>query len=545
LYISFEDFSIDIEHEKDKFSKKDIRVLKSFDQLFPSTDPNGEGVLQCLEMYGFITPSKLQMHAIPAIAQSFQMTDSSPAGKSRAGKSCLIVQGPEQIGKTSSLVLALLGSLDTSLPACQAVVVSPKKQRDFEKYFNVFTLMHPAQCASSGARAAASFIEALCPEPENDEEQGGETPFGGLAEDPPPGSGPGWNPHWIAQEHETDEEILLQARKAHVIVGDPASLLRMCSKPDLNMEHVRVLVIDDAQLISADAQTLKGKEREDASQLDDVIKICQTLEVRSEHRLRYVISSQFTKGDASSDASKKTLRLLKNSLMKKKNLLSAGLTTTTMKAHKQVKHYVVQAPRRDWVRILKSLVSSLMFPRAIIFTDDQRRERLDMFLRDMKQQGLDVSVNLSNMRKFETKPQQAQQPPNQSPPGTGRYVSFNDKAEEGACSRVDDSAESRRTAVQEFSSGRSQFLFTTSEPAVCQLVLPKVKAVFHFDVPSDLLSIYGVRLLPLEQLEATQAQDQGVSILFVESAAKVADISKLFGVTFTDVPFEYIPQGPL
>merc|ERR1719247_701026 len=233
------------------------------------------------------------------------------------------------------------------------------------------------------------------------------------SEDKPPSSGPGWNPHWIAQQQETDEEILLQARKAHVIAGDPASLLRMCAKPDLNMEHVRVLLIDDVQLITADAQTLKGKEKEEGSQLDDVIKICQTLELRSENRLRYVILSQFVKDDAS----KKTLRLLKNSLMKKKNLLSAGLTTTTMKAHKQVKHYVVQAPRRDWVRILKSLVSSLMFPRAIIFTDDQRRERLDMFLRDMKQQGLDVSINLSNMRKFESKPQQ---PPIQSPSATSR-----------------------------------------------------------------------------------------------------------------------------
>jgi hypothetical protein len=60
-----------------------------------------------------------------------------------------------------------------------------------------------------------------------------------------------------------------------------------------------------------------------------------------------------------------------------------------------------------------------------------------------------------------------------------------------------------------------------------------------------MLSVYGVRLLPLEQLEPKQAQDQGVSILFVESASKVADISKLFGLTFTDMPFEYILQGPL
>merc|ERR1711981_1422924 len=103
-------------------------------------------------------------------------------------------------------------------------------------------------------------------------------------------------------------------------------------------------------------------------------------------------------------------------------------------------------------------------------------------------------------------------------------------------------SENRRLAVQDFSAGKSQFLFTTSEPVVCQLVLPKVKAVFHFDVPSDMLSVYGVRLLPLEQ-SAPSSAEAGVSILFVESPSKCTEIQKLFGITFTEMPFEYIPDS--
>lgn len=505
LYISFEDFSIDLEHEKDRGADTSgIRVLKTFQQLFEKSGPNGEGVLHCLELYGFNAPNKLQMHAIPAIVHA--VGPERESSTSRPGKSCVVIQGPPGIGKTSSLVLALLAAVDTSIPQCQAVVVTAKQARDFDKFFNVFTLMHAATCVTFSAENRGDAAS----------DDGREALQGSLGPE-------GWTPPWLGGTEETDEEQMLQARKAMVLAGDPSKILHLVSKPEVNMEHVRSLVIDDVGLVIEDAQNLKRGEGH-PSLLDEVIKICQTLQLRSERRLRYVILSEFLK----EDASKKTLRLLKNSLMKKKNLLSHGLTTTTMKAHKQVKHYTVQAPRRDWVRILKLLVSSLMFPRAIIYTDDYKPERIEFFLREMRLLDLEVSVNISSLRRYEnahTTPSHPESRPDEDAVASG-------------------DVESRRLAVQEFSSGRSQFLFTTSEPAVCQLVLPKVKAVFHLDVPADMLSVYGVRLLPLEQPERQVGlADPGVSILFVESTSKVTEISKLFGINFMVMPFDLIPES--
>jgi len=427
----------------------------------------------------------------------------SGGGSQRRDKACVVIQGPPEIGKTSCLVVALLAALDTAVSSCQAVVLTGSRKRDFEKYFNVFTLMHPATCVT--------FLPA-----KNDGGDG----------DKPPVLGPhGWQTPWLHDQSLEVDENMVQARKAHVLCGDPAQILRITGDASISMEHVRMLVIDDVGLLIDDAQNLKR----DGSQLqiDDVIKICQTLELRSENRLRYVVLSEFLK----EDAAKKTLRLLKNSLMRKKNLLSAGLTTTTMKAHKQVKHYLVQAKRHNWVKILRSLVSSLMFPRAIVYCDDHKVERIETYIREFRLNDVTVAVNISKSRRYDASAASA----------TSRQKERPEESEQAR--RQDDArqdSESRRQAVQDFSSGRHQFLFTTSEPAVCQLVLPKVKAVFHFDVPSDMLSVYGVRLLPLEQSQATA--ETGVSILFVESSSKCSEIAKLFGISFMDMPFEYIPD---
>merc|ERR1719235_408436 len=96
-------------------------------------------------------------------------------------------------------------------------------------------------------------------------------------------------------------------------------------------------------------------------------------------------------------------------------------------------------------------------------------------------------------------------------------------------SHVQSTIDSRRQAVQEFQGGRTQLLFATSEPAVCQIVLPKVSCVFHFDVPSDMLSVYGVRLLPLDSRQPMDA----VSVLFAENASsKVKELEKMFSIEF-------------
>lgn len=216
--------------------------------------------------------------------------------------------------------------------------------------------------------------------------------------------------------------------------------------------------------------------------------------------MTYVILSQGGDGHYS----RKVTRLLKSSVLKKKNLLSVQDMPTKLRMH--VKHYYVQAPRQEWTKIMAGLVRSLMFPRVIVFCDD-RKNGIEYFPNKMRTLNLDVSVNV----------------------GSG-----------------DTSDEIRRTALQDFSAAKTQFLFTTSEPSTCQIVLPKVSCVFHLDVPGDLLSVYGVRLLPLD----SQNRSDAVSVVFVENNGgpvnipntKIIDLEKLFGIKFMDMPFEFIPN---
>merc|ERR1712176_615895 len=204
----------------------------------------------------------------------------------------------------------------------------------------------------------------------------------------------------------------------------------------------------------------------------------------------------------------KVMRLLKNSLMKKKNLLGMESCPPPTKIIKGMKHYFAAAPRSEWVRVFAGLVQSLMFPRALIFCDESS---IGHFYKEMQDLGIAVSANL----------------PNASAKG--------------------DSGEIRRRAVQDFTANKSQFLLTHSEPAVCQIMLPKVSCVFHFGIPPHMPSVYGVRLLPLD---AKLVKDSA-SILLVESSKGskhgampqvVSNLSKLFSVSFNDMPWEFLPQ---
>merc|ERR1712032_647787 len=115
----------------------------------------------------------------------------------------------------------------------------------------------------------------------------------------------------------------------------------------------------------------------------------------------------------------------------------------------------------------------------------------------------------------------------------GIAVSANLPANKGS---GDSASDLRRRAVQDFTSNKSQFLLTHSEPAVCQIMLPKVSCVFHFGLPAHMPSVYGVRLLPLD---AKLVKDSA-SIPFVDDrkASKpgnpsiVNNLGKLFGVGF-------------
>merc|ERR1712190_405796 len=118
-----------------------------------------------------------------------------------------------------------------------------------------------------------------------------------------------------------------------------------------------------------------------------------------------------------------------------------------------MKHYYIKKAHSDWVSMFNGLVTTMSFPRALIFCDN---DRIDRYLEEMLAMGIAVSANL---------------------PGS--------------------SSESRQKALQDFTSNRTQFLLTHSEPAVCQILLPKVSCVFHFGIPSQTAAVYVSGSCPL------------------------------------------------
>jgi len=629
IHMSFCDCSIDIEQDHSSDASK-MSLCSDFRQLC-GEGGQADALLQCLEMYGFEKPWKLQQRAIPAILQVLGRQLNGLTGSAGKGKSCIVIQGPARIGKTSAVVLALIASIDPSIPRPQAILLTTSSKRDFDKYLSVFTLMQSV--------AFQSFME------EDDDDFREESPK------------------------------IKAALQSHILVGHPRKVLRLLSGvQSLCLDSVKALVIDDAEellystpppysaaatpdlrrtagqappgylgtglsggnssigggfssaagvvggasprgvlphlierslkgpfgsndgsaarppgtfggssSLSGDSGSSKlppgsfsglgslrpgnsvapsahngsglsgggpcsdcsaGRSSWGPSGLnghsgplgsglnsgcsnsgDDLVQICNVLECRQYSqnlsdtyhirkgdnqgpKLRYIILSQ----QLTDPASRKVLRLLKNSLMKKKNLLSVESCLPPTKLIKAMKHYYVLAPRTEWVHVFSSLVQSLMFPRALVFCDDEGGGPRG-FLKTMQALGLAVSANLPDV-----------------PGPRGEVLS---------------ASESRRRAVQEFTSNKSQFLLTRSEPAVCQLVLPKVSCVFHFGVPSQLPSVYGIRLLPLD----ANLVGDSASILFVEPStgasdgtpAIVAGIGKLFDIRFMDMPFEFLP----
>jgi len=268
------------------------------------------------------------------------------------------------------------------------------------------------------------------------------------------------------------------------------------------------------------------------SPIEDVVQIATVLECRqysqnmSEtygirtgqvegQQLRHILLTE----TLSDQASKKVMRLLKGSLLKKRNLLDGANCPPPTRLIKGMKHYYVAAPRNEWVRAFAGLVQSLLFPRALIFCDDSKI--IGQLYREMQDLGVAVSANL--------------------PPGCSGEKSGGESLTTN---------ELRRRAVQDFTANRTQFLLTHSEPAVCQIMLPKVSCVFHFGIPQNMPSIYGVRLMPLDAKLAKES----ASILLVDSTkaqkagstpSVVADLAKLFSINFMDMPWEFLPEAPM
>jgi len=488
-----------------------------------------DGLLQGLEMYGLKAPNRCQEHLIPVVLYFLGRHLEGIPDEKGSVRSCVSIQGAKS-GKTSSAVLASLAVIDPAIQQPQAILVSRSAKLEINKFLRVLALTN-------------SFSYQAFDRDET-----------GLDLDIDPAS-----PEAVA------------ARTAHVLVGHPGRLRKALSAgAGIPLDAVKVLVLDDADELfhgapgtsspednvspSKDSKSalrlsgLPSGERRGAvesetggnespqassprqgsrnlgkydsdshkqraatsafasSAIEDVVEICKLLDSAKAVKIPYLIISE----ESTDKATKKMMRMLKSSMSIKKNLLSVESCTPPMKLIKAMKHYYAEATSTEWVRIFAGLVQALTFPRALIYCDD---ENIHQYLREMQSMGIAVSANL---------------------PGA--------------------TAEARRCALGDFSANKTQFLLTHSEPAVCQIMLPKVSCVFHFGILSQLPSVYGVRLSPLDE----KLRKESASILLVAPDAgkgskdakagdlhpAVAKLQKVFSISFMDMPLEMLPSRP-
>jgi len=502
LQLNFNECSVDIAQPGAGKGGRHTGLCTSFRQLCGGEGSGRQGLLQSLELYGWTAPNKLQQHLVPVVLQFLgHQLDGRPDPQAEGGKGCIVVQGPPKVGKTSSVILSILAAIDPSIPQPQAILVSRSSKLDIDKYLRVFALMHTINYQS-------------------------------FSED--------WGP--AAEGSGRNSADVAAARAAHILVGQPWRILRLLSPENsIALDAVKVLVIDDAQELmhgtsratasGGTAMQLVGLPSASkpapepsvapepsllASPTEDVVQICNLLDLQ--HRtcngeVRHLIISE----QVTDSASRRMLKMLKSSLMNKKDLFSVESCPLPTKLIKSMRHYYAIAPRSDWVRIFAGLVQSFSFPRALVYCDN---EHIDEYLRDMQGMGVKVSANL---------------------PGA--------------------SDEARKKALQDFNNNKTQFLLSHSEPGVCQAMLPKISCIFHFGVLSQMPTMYGVRLLPIDERLAKES----TSILLVSDSPKAATgsssarkstkncaanqplvvpkLEKLFGINFTDMPREFLPCG--
>lgn len=508
-HLSVGECLIDLEQqEKGHITDKlNTSLCTDFHQLcIDGSESHATGLLKSLEMYGWDKPNKLQQHVIPITLRFLgkrlagQSGDHASAGK---GRSCIQVQGPAQAGKTSGVLLGVLASIDVEARMPQAIMISRSPKQDIDKFLRVFALMQDVNYQA--------FNEAL-------------------------------------KNASAESPEVKAAQSAHILIGHPTHVANVLSLPGapIPLNHVKVLVVDDAHELfhgsaaarsdsrapTASNLTLKGlpsgdkrsspisspppisspspgpggeggdqEQANPGASLEDVVRIVHAVEAKQySGNLRHVIMS-----DVITDkGSKKLMKLLKSSLLSKKNLLGVDNMPLPTKVIKAMKHYYAVATRSDWVRIFSGLVKTLSFPRALIYCDT---DFIGKYFQEMQDQGVAVSANL---------------------PGA--------------------STEVRQKALQDFTHNKTQFLITHSEPAVCQVVLPKVSCVFHFGIPTQNPTVYGVRLLPLEEKLAASS----ASIIVVDAPRRagkekvpsiVSKLEKKFGVSFMDMPLEFLPNS--
>jgi len=271
-------------------------------------------------------------------------------------------------------------------------------------------------------------------------------------------------------------------------------LLREAPSWGVDISNVQVLALDDAE--EAICQGL----------IDEVCEVCTILRHFSKQRLRHVILSHYLTNEA-----KSMMRCLRTSLVRQSNLFGIRAHRTQARA-KSVNHYYAVAPRARWPAMLAVLHHALSLPSGIIFDDESAdaRAHTRVALRSL---GVTASV----------------------------WNALQEQRSGARAAARDSSANTQKGPA---------FHLMPSDLVVLKVDLPQVRCVLHFEVPRRELSIYGLRLMCLEQQEVKKARktrgdilgSQSLSFLFVEEAEVVRELEKTFHIRMQEVPTEMLPQ---
>lgn len=390
----------------------------------------------------------------PSKFQTISIPAVSQSARRGCKKSYTFIQSQQGKGKSSSLVLGLLCEIKRS-GRLQAVIMALDSCQDIEKYFSIFSAMDPVrvECMES-------------PEPESSD--------------------------------------LKKAENCQVLIGHPkrvcALLQHLLGSEGMNssmqLEDVQILALEDLAKLIADCW------------IDTVTEINQLISMRAKSALRYIVFSDFAPKEA-----KQSLRVLKSSLMNRKNMFNLSAQVGRLK--KNMKHYVVEADPSEWLQILMQLRGMIFIPRAVVFSDDPKiTERYARVIDRMRSQAGSVVQD--------------------------RYSAKVDWDFDCAVLANAKGAEYGKM-MRDFAENRVSFLLCKTEPNIFQMSLPRVFFIIHFGLDPEKLSHYGCRLCCLdESLKGGTAHQSGVSVLFLppNSGTIAPDLEKLFSINFTPLPFE-------
>jgi len=193
--------------------------------------------------------------------------------------------------------------------------------------------------------------------------------------------------------------------------------------------------------------------------------------------------------------------------------------------------------------MLAALHSALTLPSGIIF-DDESPEARAQARTALRAQGMGVAVwNTLQVQGSGARAAARER-------GVGERRGSGEKR--GSC---DSSREKRGSnSSQNGAAPASCFHLMPSDLVVLKMDLPQVRSVLHFEVPRRELSIYGLRLMCLEQQQDGKSKGAGsqqkrgpggrsLSVLFVEAEDVVRELEKLYHIRMQTVPTEMLRRA--